>query len=79
MLSERGVAATRASTSDSFCCDLRKWLELMDSYEAGGFMYHTTLPTDALVTFRNVMHETRMFGFERAAKVRGYTWIRGVE
>ena len=31
-------------------------------------MYHTTLPTDALVTFRNVMHETRMFGFERASR-----------
>ena len=37
--------------------DLRKWLELMDSYEAGGFMYHATMPTDALAQFRDVMLE----------------------
>ena len=36
MLSERGVAATKAHQGDSFCCDIGKWLELMESYEAGG-------------------------------------------
>ena len=46
--------------------DLKKWLELMDSYEAGGFMYHATMPTDALVTFRDVMLETKAFGFQKA-------------
>ena len=46
--------------------DLKKWLELMDSYEAGGFMYHATMPTDALVTFRDVMLETQKFGFDKA-------------
>jgi len=67
MLSERGADVTRASRGSSFVCDLRKWLELMDSYEAGGFMYHATMPTDALVTFRDVMLETQQFGFSRAA------------
>lgn len=67
MLSDRGADVTRASKGSSFVCDLRKWLELMDSYEAGGFMYHATMPTDALITFRDVMLETKEFGFERAA------------
>jgi aspartate aminotransferase-like enzyme len=35
MLSERGADVARASRGSSFVCDLRKWLELMDSYEAG--------------------------------------------
>ena len=68
MLSERGADVTRASKGSSFVCDLRKWLELMDSYEAGGFMYHATMPTDALVTFRDVMLETKKFGFDKAQK-----------
>ena len=66
MLSERGADVTRATRGSSFVCDLRKWLELMDSYEAGGFMYHATMPTDALITFRDVMLETKDFGFENA-------------
>lgn len=67
MLSERGVEAARASMSNSFVCDLRKWLEVMESYEKGGFMYHATMPTDALVLFRDVMLETRAFGFKNAS------------
>jgi len=68
MLSERGADVTRSSKGSSFVCDLRKWLELMESYEAGGFMYHATMPTDALVTFRDVMLETQQFGFAKAAE-----------
>jgi len=68
MLSERGADVARATRGSSFVCDLRKWLELMDSYEAGGFMYHATMPTDALVTFRDVMLETKQFGFAQAAE-----------
>ena len=36
MLSERALLKTKACTSSSFACDLRKWLEIMDAYEAGG-------------------------------------------
>merc|ERR1719472_780870 len=68
MLSERGADVTRATKGSSFVCDLRKWLELMDSYEAGGFMYHATMPTDALVTFRDVMKETQAFGFQQVSE-----------
>ena len=50
----------------SFCCNLSKWSLVADKYAApGGFMYHTTLPTDALVTFRNVILETRAVGLEQ--------------
>jgi alanine-glyoxylate transaminase/serine-glyoxylate transaminase/serine-pyruvate transaminase len=66
MMNERAADVARATRSSSFVCDLRKWLELMESYEAGGFMYHATMPTDALVTFRDVMMETRDFGFDNA-------------
>merc|ERR1719284_47355 len=68
MLSERGADVARATRGSSFVCDLRKWLELMDSYESGGFMYHATMPTDALVTFRDVMLETQSFGFANASE-----------
>merc|ERR1719231_810279 len=71
MLSKRGAEATRNSTSTSFVVDLRKCLELMDSYEAGGFMYHATMPTDALATFRDVMLETKSYGFQKPPTRRG--------
>jgi len=58
MLSKRGAEVTRSTESSSFTVNLRKWLELMDSYEAGGFMYHATMPTDALMIARDAMKET---------------------
>jgi len=66
MLSDRGADVVRNTSSSSFVLDLRKWLELMETYEAGGFMYHATMPTDALMTFRDVMLETKAFGFDNA-------------
>ena len=51
--------------SSSFACDLRKWREIMQAYETGGHAYHTTMPTDALRTFRDVMLETEAYGFDK--------------
>lgn len=49
----------------SFCCNLSKWSTVADKYAApGGFMYHTTLPTDALMTFRDVIVETKKAGLD---------------
>jgi len=49
----------------SFCCNLSKWSAVADKYaEPGGFMYHTTLPTDALMTFRDAILETKKVGFD---------------
>ena len=65
MLSERARAAIDGTASTSFAADLKKWLQIMETYEGGGHAYHTTLPTDALTRTRDVMLETRAYGFER--------------
>jgi len=65
MLSERARQAIDATTSSSFAADLKKWLQVMETYEAGGHVYHTTMPTDALCRLREVMQETRDYGFDK--------------
>jgi aspartate aminotransferase-like enzyme len=65
MLSERARAAIDGTNSTSFACDLKKWLQIMEAYEGGGHMYHATMPTDALTRLREVMQETRNYGFEK--------------
>jgi aspartate aminotransferase-like enzyme len=65
MLSERARAAIDATTSTSFACDLKKWLQIMEAYEGGGHAYHATMPTDALTRLREVMQETRAYGFAK--------------
>ena len=65
MLSELARTRIDTTTSSSFACDLRKWLQIMEAYEAGGHAYHATLPTDALTVLRDVMQETRRYGFEK--------------
>ena len=65
MLSERARAAIDGTTSSSFACDLKKWLQIMEAYEGGAHMYHATMPTDALTRLREVMQETRNYGFEK--------------
>jgi len=67
MLSERARAAINGTTSSSFACDLKKWMQIMETYEKGGHAYHATLPTDALTRLRAAMKETQAYGF---AKVR---------
>ncbi len=66
MLGERACARIAGTTSNSFACDLKKWLQIMEAYEGGGHAYHATLPTDALRRVRDAMRETEGFGFERA-------------
>ena len=71
MLSERARTAIDTTTSSSFAMDLKKWLSVMETYENGAHVYHTTMPTDALAKTRDVMVETRALGFEklRAAQI----------
>ncbi|MDO8318761.1 aminotransferase class V-fold PLP-dependent enzyme [Rhodoferax sp.] len=86
MLSARARAAIDATTSTSFACDLKKWLQIMEAYEKGGHAYHATMPTDALMRLREVMQETRAYGFEKVkaeqaalgAKVRALFESRGI-
>jgi aspartate aminotransferase-like enzyme len=65
MLSERARKAIDGTTSSSFAADLKKWLQIMEAYEKGGHAYHATMPTDALAHTRDVMLETRAYGFEK--------------
>ena len=63
MLGDRACARIEETASTSFACDLRKWLEIMEAYEQGGYAYHATMPTDALLRLRDVMRETQDYGF----------------
>ncbi len=66
MLSERAVARVEETNSDSFACDLKKWLQIMRAYERGGHAYHATMPTDGLRVFRDALHETQHMGWGAA-------------
>ncbi|ART82801.1 aminotransferase [Oceanisphaera profunda] len=63
MLSERARARAEQTQSTSFACDLKQWLKVMEAYEQGGHAYYTTLPTDALVQFRDTITEIAGLGF----------------
>jgi aspartate aminotransferase-like enzyme len=67
MMSERARQAIDSTTSTTFAMDLKKWLQVMETYENGAHIYHTTLPTDALLRLQEAMLETEAYGF---AKVR---------
>jgi aspartate aminotransferase-like enzyme len=86
LLGERALDAIGSTTSTSFACDLRKWLEIMQAYEQGGHAYHATMPTDGLLRLRDVMHETRDYGYDKVraeqvelgARVRALLASRGI-
>lgn len=65
MMSAAARARIEETTSSSFACDLKKWLEIMAAYENGGHAYHATMPTDALLGFRDTMQETEAYGFDK--------------
>ncbi len=74
MLGEQARQRIEHTTSTSFACDLRKWLQIMETYEAGGHAYHATLPTDALTRLRDAMQETELLGL---AKMRAAQQMLG--
>jgi len=65
MMSERARQTIDGTTSSTFAADLKKWLQVMETYEAGAHMYHTTLPTDALLRLQQAMLETEAYGFDK--------------
>ena len=67
-LGERARARIDATTSSSFACDLKKWLQIMEAFEDGSHAYHATMPTDALATLRDVMLETEAYGFDKVCR-----------
>jgi len=65
MLGEEARKRIEETTNTSFACDLKKWMQIMDAYLAGGHAYHATMPTDGLRTLRDVMAETEAYGFDK--------------
>ena len=77
VMSPAAEARLAETTSNSFAMDLKKWRAIMEAYEKGGHAYHATMPTDALVGFRDAMAETKAMGFE-AAKAAQWALGRAV-
>ena len=65
MLGETARQRIDATQSTSYACDLKKWLQIMETYEGGAHAYHATMPTDALTKLRDVMRETEAYGFDK--------------
>ena len=66
VLSARAEARLTETASNSFAIDLKKWRAIMVAYEGGGHAYHATMPTDAIMGFREAMLETKAMGFANA-------------
>ncbi len=64
MLGAEALERIGGTSSSSFACDLKKWLEIMQAYENGGHAYHATMPTDSLLKFSESMKETVESGFD---------------
>ena len=85
MLGERARERIDSTTSSSYACDLRKWLSIMETYEAGGHAYHATMPTDGLRRLLEMMEEAEVVGFDAlktaqetlGSKVRGLLESKG--
>ncbi len=64
MLSERARQVIEGTTSSSFACDLKQWLQIAEGYEKGQAAYHATMPTDGLLRLHSAMAEARLIGFD---------------
>jgi alanine-glyoxylate transaminase/serine-glyoxylate transaminase/serine-pyruvate transaminase len=62
MLSAKAAEVMNTKQETSFSMSLKRWGAIMDTYEKGGFGYHTTMPTDALRDFHEISVETLKFG-----------------
>jgi len=65
MMNQATTEAIDSTTSSSFSCDLKKWMQIMQAYDNGGHAYHATMPTDSLTRFRDIMNETVAYGLEK--------------
>ncbi|HQA17514.1 MAG TPA: aminotransferase class V-fold PLP-dependent enzyme [Novosphingobium sp.] len=74
MMNGAALEVCRAATSSSFAMDLNRWLTIMEAYLSGAHAYHATMPTDALIQFRDAMLETKAAGYEA---MRAAQWQQG--
>ncbi len=64
MLGERARERIDATSSTSYACDLKRWLQIMEAYESGAHAYHATMPTDGLRRLAEMMAEAEAFGLD---------------
>jgi aspartate aminotransferase-like enzyme len=64
MLSAEASRLLQQTQSSSFAADLKKWRQIMQSYEDGSHAYHATLPTDGLLRLRDAINDTLACGME---------------
>eukprot|EP00559_Dactyliosolen_fragilissimus_P007798 CAMPEP_0184863536 /NCGR_PEP_ID=MMETSP0580-20130426/11510_1 /TAXON_ID=1118495 /ORGANISM="Dactyliosolen fragilissimus" /LENGTH=441 /DNA_ID=CAMNT_0027361923 /DNA_START=171 /DNA_END=1496 /DNA_ORIENTATION=- len=62
MMSQNAVDKMNVTEETSFSISLKRWSAIMDTYQNGGFGYHTTMPTDALRDFHEISVETMKYG-----------------
>lgn len=62
MMSEKARNVMNEKEESSFSMSMKRWSAIMDTYENGGFGYHTTMPTDGLRDFHEISVETMKFG-----------------
>lgn len=74
VMGPRAEARLAETASNSFALDLKKWRAIMEAYEKGGHAYHATMPTDAILGFRDAMLETQEIGF---AEAKAAQWALG--
>ena len=79
MLRGAGLQQLSETTSTSFALDLKKWHQIMQAYENGGHAYHATMPTDSLKTFRDVLLETKNYGFEKVTDLGQLPCLRSAQ
>lgn len=87
MMNQRALDVLETTESNSFACDLKKWLQIMNAYEGGAHAYHATMPTDSLASFAAVMKETEEYGFDKVCaaqqelgdKVRALLVSKGIK
>lgn len=74
MFSAEAKARLAQTQSSSFAADLKKWLQIMQTYEDGGHAYHATMPTEGLLRLRDSMSDTLACGLET---LREAQWALG--
>ena len=77
MLCERATEAIEGTTSTSFACDLKKWLQIMDAYEGRPRLPRHHAHRRPGPDLRDVMQEARDYGFEKVRGRAGGTGRRG--
>lgn len=66
-LAQEAHARLEKSQSRSFAMDLKRWLQIIKTYESGGHAYHATLPTEAIIRLRQMVVEAKKIGLATLA------------